>query len=180
MSLTVMHWVGSRTTDAKRVSCLHWTAENSIPIPIQIPNTNIYVRPKYILSATLAQFFKQLSFMPSLGVRSPWVGMHCVLLSWCFTKLGLFQATNSSMCDNYVPQRWDEFNDELNWLFSNRFRYLNVVCRKKPNPKFCSSHSLNFHVSGSTESGSRQPTQYMAELNSTLQHIIVTCLKFCS
>ena len=33
------------------------------------------------------------------------------------------------MCDNYVPQWWVEFNDELSWLFTNRFsatRYMKV------------------------------------------------------
>ena len=46
---------------------LHYTAENSIPIP------NFLVQPKHILSATSAQFFRYLWFMPSLGVRSPWI-----------------------------------------------------------------------------------------------------------
>ena len=44
-----------------------WTAENSIPIP------NFQVRLKHILSATSTQFFRYLWFMPSLGVRSPWL-----------------------------------------------------------------------------------------------------------
>ena len=26
------------------------------------------------------------------------------------------------LCDNYVPQRWVEFDDELSWLFTKRFR----------------------------------------------------------
>ena len=45
-----------------------------------------------------------------------------------------------------------------------------------PNPSqnLCYSHSLNFHVSGSPESGSKQPTQLIVELNSSLRHIIVT------
>ena len=36
------------------------------------------------------------------------------------------------------------------------------------------SHSLIFHISGSIESVSKQPTQLIVELNSSLWHIIVT------
>ena len=32
-----------------------------------------YIRPKHILSATSAQIFRFLWFMPSLGVHSPWL-----------------------------------------------------------------------------------------------------------
>ena len=59
-------WFTQRTTDTQRGNSLHCTAENSIPIP------NFLVWPKHILSATLAQFFRYLWFMPSLGVRSLW------------------------------------------------------------------------------------------------------------
>ena len=54
------------------------------------------LRLKHILSATSAQFFRHLWFMPSLGVRSPWVYQnysrqefskyfvnHMVALYWC-------------------------------------------------------------------------------------------------
>ena len=44
----------TRTTDAQRGNSLHYTAENSIPIP------NFQVWPKHILSATSAQFFRFL------------------------------------------------------------------------------------------------------------------------
>ena len=44
----------AQTTDARRRNSLHCTAENSIPIP------NFQVRPKHILSATSAQFFRYL------------------------------------------------------------------------------------------------------------------------
>ena len=63
-SFIVKPW--SRTTDAQRRNSLHCTAEISIPIP------NFWVRRQHILSATSAQFFRYLWFMPSLGVRSPW------------------------------------------------------------------------------------------------------------
>ena len=33
-------------------------------------------------------------------------------------------------CDNYVPQWWVEFNDELSWLFTKRFRDFCLICRK--------------------------------------------------
>ena len=46
--------IRTRTTDAQRRNSLHCTAENLIPIP------NFQVRPKHILSATSAQFFRYL------------------------------------------------------------------------------------------------------------------------
>ena len=54
-----------QTTDARWGNCLHCTAENQLPLP------NFKVRTKHILSATSAQIFRFLWFMPSLGVRSP-------------------------------------------------------------------------------------------------------------
>ena len=33
-------------------------------------------------------------------------------------------------CDNYVPQWWVQFNDELSWLFTKRFRAFYLICRK--------------------------------------------------
>ena len=58
---SLFHWCGTRTTDAQRGNSLHCTAENSIPIP------NFQVRPKHILCATSAQFFRYLWFMPYIG-----------------------------------------------------------------------------------------------------------------
>ena len=34
------------------------------------------------------------------------------------------------ICDNYVPQWWVEFDDELSWLFTKRFRTFCLICRK--------------------------------------------------
>ena len=34
------------------------------------------------------------------------------------------------MCDNYVPQWWVEFYDELSWLFTKRYRAFYLICRK--------------------------------------------------
>ena len=52
-------------------------------------------------------------------------------------------------------------NDELSWWFTKRFNAFYLSCRKQPNPSqnFCYSHSLNFHLSGSPGSVSKQPTQ---------------------
>ena len=33
-------------------------------------------------------------------------------------------------CDNFVPQLWVEFDDELSWLFDKRFRAFYIICRK--------------------------------------------------
>ena len=62
-------YIGTRTTDAQRGNSLHWTAKNTISIP------NFHVRPKHISSATSTKFYRYLWFMPSLGVRSPCVGI---------------------------------------------------------------------------------------------------------
>ena len=72
--------------------------------------------------------------------------------------------------DNYVPQWWVEFSDELIWLFTERFRAFSLICRKWPNPSqnFCYPHSLNFHLSGSTLFVSKQQTQLINQLNSIL------------
>jgi hypothetical protein len=55
----------------------------------------------------------------------------------------------------------DELRSELFILFAENCLY---------------SNSLNFHVSGSPESISKQPTQLIVEFNSSLMHIIVTLL----
>ena len=75
-----------------------------------------------------------------------------------------------------VSQWWVEFNDQLSWLFTYRFKTFYLICRKHPNPpqNLCYSHSLIFHISGSLESVSKQPTRLIVELNSSLWHIIVT------
>ena len=45
---------------------------------------------------------------------------------------------------------------------------------QNPSQNFCYPHSLNFHLSGSTLSVSKIPTQLIVQLNSSLWHIIVT------
>ena len=63
-------------------------------------------------------------------------------------------------------------NDELrlSWLFTKRLIAFCLTRRKLTNPSqnFCYSHSLNFHVSDSPKSVSKQPTQLIVELNSPL------------
>ena len=56
-------------------------------------------------------------------------------------------------------------NDELSWWFTKRFNAFYLSCRKQPNPSqnFFYSHSLNFHLSGSPGSVSKQPTQLIVE-----------------
>ena len=65
--------------------------KNSIPIP------NFQVWPKHILSATSAQFFRYLSFMPSLGVHSPcpWPTNLTVQFSVQELVLSLFSTINT-------------------------------------------------------------------------------------
>ena len=74
------------------------------------------------------------------------------------------------MCQN------DELSSTMSWLFTKRFRAFYLIFRKQPNPSqnVCYSHSFNFHVSSSSESVSKETTQLIIELNSSLQHIIVT------
>ena len=68
--------------------------------------------------------------------------------------------------------------DELSWLFTkNSFlSYLQKIAESFS--KFLLFPFLNFHVSGSPESNSKQPTQLIVELNSSFRHIIVTQVTF--
>ena len=61
-------------------------------------------------------------------------------------------------------------------LFTKRFRAFFLIGRKQPNPSqnFCYSYFLSFRASGSTKSVSKQLTQLIVELNSSLKQIIVT------
>ena len=67
------------------------------------------------------------------------------------------------------PKWWVEFDDELSWLFTKRFRAFYLICRKelKPSQNFYYSHSLNFHLSERTKSASKQSTQLIVQLNSS-------------
>ena len=79
-----------RTTDTQRENSLHCTAENSLPLP------NCMVWRQHILSATSAQFFRYLWFMPSLGVRSPWSGRYPFQLFSFMTKMTSFMHSQVS------------------------------------------------------------------------------------
>ena len=63
-------------------------------------------------------------------------------------------------CDNYVPQWWVEFDDELSWLFTKYWPFY-LIFIKWPNPSqiFCYFYSLNFHLSGSTTNSNHRQTQ---------------------
>ena len=68
-------------------------------------------------------------------------------------------------------------NDELSSMLILLFLLKNselFILLAKSFSNFCYSHSLDFHVSGSPESVSKQPTQLIFELNLSLWHIIVT------
>ena len=43
-------------------------------------------------------------------------------LRWYNVFLPTFVWFSKVQCDNYVPQWWVEFGNELSWLFTNRFR----------------------------------------------------------
>ena len=58
------------------------------------------------------------------------------------------------------------------YQIQNFLSYLQKIAKSFSN--FCYSHSLNFQISGSPESVSKQPTQVIVEFNSSLWHIIVT------
>ena len=61
-----------------------------------------------------------LSSCVSLGVSN----VICDIIFYFNTVLavkGKWQTPKNN-CDNYVPQWWVEFDDELSWLFTNRFR----------------------------------------------------------
>ena len=92
----------------------------------------------------------------------------------------MYKMCQTIMCHN------DELSSMISWVgcFLNDSELFYLICRKYPNPSqnFCYSHSLNFHVSGSTKSVSKQPTQLIVKLNSSLGHIIVTvvCRQMCT
>ena len=64
-------------------------------------------------------------------------------------------------------------------LLHTRFRTFYLIYGKYPNPSqnFYYSQSLNFHISGSPEYVSKQPTQLIVELNLSMWHIIVTLVQ---
>ena len=74
----------------------------------------------------------------------------------------------------------DECNrlDDLNWLFTKRFRdFFYLICRKQStlSQNFCYSHSLNFYLSNSTLSVSKQPTQLIIAAHNCHNYSITAC-----
>ena len=86
----------------------------------------------------------------------------------------------SMKCDNYAPKWWVEFQDELSWSFTNRFsatRYMKVK-RMGITEILRRIWLSSANKTKSSELFSEQPTQLIFDLNSSLQHIIVTILTF--
>ena len=86
-----------------------------------------------------------------------------------------------NVCDNHLPQWWVEFVDELRWLFTNKLsatRYMKVM-RMGITEILRRIWLFSANKIKSSESFSKQPTQLIVKLNSSLQHIIVTlaCIK---
>ena len=42
--------------------------------------------------------------------------------SGIFFQISVAFSGNLNFCNNFVPQLWVEFDNELNWLFTKRFR----------------------------------------------------------
>ena len=113
---------------------------------------------------------------------------NCQFLSSTDRKCDVIRGPPTPSLDNCPEQpstEWNRINllwqlcaAMMSWvgcLLKDSDLY-SLICRKQPNPsqKFCYSHSLNFHISGSTYSVSKQPTKLINQLNSSLWHIIVT------
>ena len=91
-----------------------------------------------------------------------------------------FTNIRAGFCDNYVPQWWVEFKDEL----SSRTSWVGCLLKDSvlfvlfaENSQILLKISVipilfNFHVSGSTKSVSKQPTQLIVDLNLALWYII--------
>ena len=78
-------------------------------------------------------------------------------------------------CDNYVPQWWVEFKDELHWFFTKRIRATRYMRVKRTGITEILRRICLYSASKikSSESGSEQPTLLIVELNSSLWDIIV-------
>ena len=119
---------------------------------------------KYLLSSSFLHnlLFHYISF----------ILLYFIIIIFLF----IFFTFQSQLCDNYVPQCNDELSlaMSLRWLFTKRFTGFYLICRKLTNSSqnFCYSHSLYFHLSGSILSVSKQPTQLIDQLNSSLRHIL--------
>ena len=101
--------------------------------------------PSFSLQTQYGSLFFQINWPCIPWNVQNWLDSYCIYYSFYI------------FCDNYVPQwwvesEWVESDDELSWLFTQRFRAFYLICRKSPNPSqnFCYSNSLDFQLSGST------------------------------
>ena len=80
-----------------------------------------------------------------------------------------------------MSQWWVVFEDELSWLFTNRISATSYMKVKRMGITETLRKIWLFDANKmkSSESGSKQPTQIIFKLNSSLRHIIVT-LNLCS
>ena len=109
--------------------------------------------------------YAQLIFLSPLGHTKSVVMLNLMI----GTNIKL-EILNRRTCDNYVPQWWVEL--VVYFQYQNFLSYLQTI--DNPSQNFCYSHSLSFHVSGSPEFVSKQPTQLIVQLNPSLRHIVVT------
>ena len=68
-------------------------------------------------------------------------------------------------CDNYVPWWWVELDDELSWLFTKRMGITEILRRV---------WLFSANKTKSSESFSKQPTQLIVKLNSSLRQKLGT------
>ena len=87
-----------------------------------------------------------------------------------------FGATLMDILWQLCPQWWDEFNGELNWLFTCRHRDTRYTKVKRMGIREILRRIWLFSANKikSSESISKQPIQLIVELNSSVLHIIVT------
>jgi hypothetical protein len=79
------------------------------------------------------------------------------------------------ICDNYVPEWWVELQDELSWLFTNRLsatRYMKVKRMGITEILRIWLFSANKRKKTHLWIISKQPTQLIVELNSSLRQVI--------
>ena len=138
--------------------------------------------PLFIIQSKMMLILKLMNCLAWLAPNKNWTSKHKMFIKWSFwlkTKMVpeqvkeylswnlvvrnhdfMFEGCSAKyesyhtdcFCDNYVPQWWVEFDDELSWLFTNKIQSFLSCLQKiaKSSQKFCYSHFLNFHLSGST------------------------------
>ena len=76
----------------------------------------------------ILSFFLKIFLIKNFGFLFPFFTLNWKRLS----NRGIPPLTQffNNKCDNYVPQWWVEFDDDLSWLFTKRFRVFYLICRK--------------------------------------------------